>query len=90
MKNNNITLDFTVSQTINSLTKDQALALMPANLAKRALKALAHQMQRSSLDEIIDDYTRDLKNTNSLDKAITVSISFVEERSLIQNITHEK
>lgn len=88
----NITLDFTQKAQIEAVKDNQPLAVMPAVLAQKLLRMYATKLSRSSNTAIIDEHINMLKQyteLGDLDGAILASMSWLAERELIQNITHE-
>lgn len=84
----NIVLDFTVNKAIESLTAGQPLAVMPAELAKRLLRSYANTLQSRSVNSIIHDHINDLSNCENMSQAVEVSLEFIQERELIQNVQY--
>ena len=82
----NITLDFTIKATVEGLTAGQPLAIMPADLAQRLLMSYASQLKYADITDIIGAYADDLKMSRTIGEAITKSLSFIQERQLIDNI----
>lgn len=87
--NQNIVLDFTQNKSIEEFTGQQDLAIMPANLAKKALKALADRLSNASLSTIVGQHVDNLNSCNNMTEVIKTSIEFVQERDLIQNLVAE-
>lgn len=77
-----ITLDFTKTAT----TVDQEVAVMPANLAKRMLEFFANQLVDVPAYDIIDRHIQDLHQCTTVNEAVELSISWIQERELIRNI----
>lgn len=79
-------LDFT--QTNNPIE----IAVMPASIAKRALKALAEQCSFTSSNFIMQEHQEVLiehRRNENYEGFIQASADFVQERSLMDNIKLE-
>jgi hypothetical protein len=85
----NITLDFTVNQTLQPLLEDMPLAIMPAELAKKLLRMYEKQLIRTRPQEIISSHIENLKRADSVSKAEEISLNWILERELIKNVTAE-
>lgn len=85
--NNKVVYDFT--QTNSQLD----VAIMPASIAQRALKALAEQCSKTSAHHIMQDHVNELQkladDTQNYRAFIAKSQDFVQERQLMDNIQAE-
>ena len=82
---NKLTLDFTMNVS-------QDVAIMPASLARTLLMDYAERMTKVSQFTIINAHIsdlRDMANAGDLEGAVTCSQNFVNERTLIDNISKE-
>ena len=86
----NIVLDFTTNKSIEEMTAGQPVAVMPAELAKRALMALAQNMVKATWQGIVQEHIDRLDDCKSLKDATKLSIEFVQERQLIENLLNER
>ena len=89
----NIVLDFTVNQSIANLTAGQPLAIMPAELSKKLLTVYAENLISVKPSVVIEEHILLLKEaaaTDNLDWAVNLSIGWLQERDLIQNIRDQK
>lgn len=86
---NTIKYDFTAKQAVDSIRNAQPLAIMPADLAQKLLRVYANSLRVSNHESIIEKHIADLNKTKNMDEAIEVSLNFVEERVLIQNVSNE-
>lgn len=84
----NITLDFTQASTVAKLTENQPLAVMPAELAKKLLINYADQLRAYTTEEIINRHISRLQEAKTLDDAIQISLSWINERDLVKNVAH--
>lgn len=89
MNDKKITLDFTQVSG-----PDQELALMPAALAKRLLQRMADDLvmvsQREIVNSLIEQLEQDkVKGDKAVEAAITTCFNFVQERTLIENISKD-
>jgi hypothetical protein len=89
MNKPNIVLDFTINKSVESLTVNQELAIMPANLAKAALKSLAKDLSKTSQHEIVETHVAALRSCGSMNEVVNTSLEFIQERELIQNLAAE-
>jgi hypothetical protein len=82
----NITLDFTGVDT-----NGQEVAIMPAWLAKQLLQNLALQpsSSRAIIGSHIDDLRECMSTEDAMQKAIELSIQFVQIRQLVSNVQAE-
>lgn len=84
MNKQNIVLDFTNNEkSLQELTANQELAIMPAHLAQQLLYDWAQRLQQTSLQAILDDYAAMIVHAKSIDEAKQISIEFVQTRELI-------
>jgi hypothetical protein len=86
---NNIVLDFSANQQFNNLLANQPLAVMPADLAKRLLTNYANRLHTAKFATIMNDHIQVLSNVENMTEAINASLSFVQERELIQNCVNQ-
>lgn len=90
MQQQNIVLDFTVTKSVDSLLAKQELALMPADIAKMALMALAEKLQYSKGREIMKEFIKQLESVeDAVDKGEMVALQWVQERALIANVLQQ-
>jgi hypothetical protein len=94
MNNLNIVYDFTQNESLNELLEEQPVAVIPAELAKRLLKAWAQNLVKVPLVKIVGEHIDDLDTTvqkkgNTMDDVVHVSLSFIQERQLIQACANE-
>lgn len=85
----NITHNFTGQQSLNNLSKNQELAVMPAELATKLLIKYASGLSNATTREIVDahiDALLECRDNPTINKAVQVSMSFIAERELIKNI----
>jgi len=82
----NIVLDFSSNSAVSRLTEEQPMAVMPAVLAKRLLQILADNLAGASLEHIVESHITDLRQCNSLDEVLATSVSFLQERELIDAV----
>lgn len=95
--NKNITLDFTAEKAVDGAIAGQPLAIMPAELAKKLLKAYAKKLVSASPRDIISPIIDELKrivniddgNTNRVNEAVIACAQFIQERTLIDNCAKE-
>ena len=88
--NKNITLDFTANKAMESVTNNQPLAIMPAELAKKLLKEYAKRLVNTSAEDIIDAFKADINPTlDSIPDVMNKCASFIQERMLIDNCAQE-
>lgn len=84
---NKVVLDFTQVNT------QVDVAVMPASIAQRALKALAEQCSKTHYGVIMSDHIEDLKTCKAdgdgYSAFIAKSQDFVQERVLMDNIQKE-
>jgi hypothetical protein len=86
----NITLDFTANKAMESVTANQPLAIMPAELAKKLLKDYAKRLVNTSAEDIIDAFKADINPTlDSIPDVMNKAASFIQERMLIENCAQE-
>lgn len=86
----NVVLDFGLNQSLDALLAGQPMALMPAELAKKLLKNYADNLRSASAERIIGNHITTLRekaSSDDLEGAINASISWVQERDLINNVT---
>lgn len=89
----NITHNYSTQQAINNVTANQAMAVMPADLAQTLLRIFAEKVRYASSAAIIEDLITKLgkcADQGDIGSAIEVSLNWVAERELIQNIINEK
>lgn len=87
----NVKLDFTK----NAAQNNQDVAVMPVEIAKTALRALARSLSIASKQQIISDHMDNLRmisgdSSKSVDDAVQCALDFVNIRSLVTNIDSEK
>ena len=88
--NKNITLDFTVNKAMESVTNNQPLAIMPAELAKKLLKEYAKRLVDATAYSIIRDFKDNIDPQNdSIPDVMNKCASFIQERMLIENCAQE-
>lgn len=88
--NQNITLDFTGNKSMDALLAGQPVAIMPAELAKKLLKMYADRLVSAKANAIIDNHIANLHEASEngdLNGAIEMSISWIQERDLINNVS---
>jgi hypothetical protein len=83
----NVILDFTSSLT--NLTANQELAVMPAEIAKRALRALVSQLHSTSFRDVKNDIVHDLAQTTTMEELTSTMTAFLQERELVDNVVSE-
>jgi len=81
----NIVLDFTNNKSINGLLAGQPVAVLPAELAKKLLVDYANKLATTSLYNIIEEHVDNLRGSKDHQDMMEKSISFIQERELIQN-----
>jgi predicted transcriptional regulator len=86
MKNANVVLDFTLNKSMEDFTAGQPVAVMPAELAKRALKALSANLSQLSETGIIRHFRDSLSECTTVQQSVECAINYIQERELIANI----
>lgn len=86
--NNNLKFDFTTS--INGVVNNQPIAILPAELAQRVLKVYAESLMTTLSRSIIDKHISNLKEADNVTEALEISLEFIQERELVQNVLQAK
>ena len=81
----NVVLDFTTNKSMDGLLAGQPVAILPAELAKKLLADYANKLTTTSLDNIIEEHVKNLRSSKDHQDMMEKSISFIQERELIQN-----
>jgi len=81
----NVVLDFTTNKSIDGLLAGQPVAILPAELAKKLLADYANKLTTTSLNNIIEEHVDNLRSSKTHQDIMEKSISFIQERELIQN-----
>ena len=81
----NVVLDFTTNKSIDGLLAGQPVAILPAELAKKLLVDYANKLAKTSLHNIIEEHVDSLRSSKDHQDMMEKSISFIQERELIQN-----
>lgn len=92
-KSPNIVFDFTVNKTMENLIANQPVALMPAALAQKLLTTYAERLVKASPQDIIAEHIDSLlpvQKEGNLAVALDISLNWLQERDLIQNIAAKK
>jgi hypothetical protein len=81
----NVVLDFTTNKSMDGLLAGQPVAILPAELAKKLLADYANKLTTTSLNNIIEEHVDNLRSSKDHQDMMEKSISFIQERELIQN-----
>lgn len=82
----NIVLDFTVNKSIEQLTVNQPLAVMPAELAKRLLQMYAENLVRTSSSNIIRNFKATINVEGTVEQSVDAALTYIQERELVNNV----
>lgn len=89
----NIVLDFSTSKSVGNVIAHEPLAIMPSELARKLLRIYAESLGETSAYKIIERHIEKLEEckhgAGNITKALEVSLNWVRERELIQNIQNE-
>jgi hypothetical protein len=84
----NIVLDFTQEKQLNNFIAGQPLAILPAELTKKLLEDYSKRLRDASLEDIVEAHVAELREANSINDVLQKSISFIQERDLINNCSN--